>query len=382
MLTRKERLMRTIAGLSVDRPAVSFYEINGLTQRCDDSDRFNIFHDPSWKPLIQLAQEKTDRLVMTAALASRDGRLLDLLPPAIVEQRCEEKDDRRYYHTRVQAAGQELRSTYMVEADVNTSWCLDHLIKDVDDLRAWIDLPEEELRGEAYTADILRQEAELGDSGVVMIDSGDPLCTVAGLMAMDEFTVIALTEPELFREALEKALRFQLWVTEQVAAALPGRIWRICGPEYACPPYLPPELFHEYVTCFDRQLVEVIRRHGGYPRIHCHGRIREVLDEIVATGVVALDPIELPPQGDVSLAYVREKYGRELTLFGNLEASDIENLESEAFRGKVRQALEEGTGGEGRGFVLMPSACPYGRKLSARAMRNYEVMIEEVEALS
>ena len=27
-------------------------------------------------------------------------------------------------------------------------------------------------------------------------------------------------------------------------------------------------------------------------------------------------------------------------------------------------------------FVLMPSACPYGRKLSALARRNYETMIE------
>mgnify|MGYP000712381494 CR=1 FL=1 len=37
--------------------------------------------------------------------------------------------------------------------------------------------------------------------------------------------------------------------------------------------------------------------------------------------------------------------------------------------------LEEGTAGEGRGFVLMPSACPYGRHISADVMANYETMV-------
>ena len=81
----------------------------------------------------------------------------------------------------------------------------------------------------------------------------------------------------------------------------------------------------------------------------------------------------------MQLAYVREKYGRQFLLFGNLEVSDIENLPPEQFREKVARALREGTAGEGRGFVLMPSACPYGRKLSPRALKNYEIMVEMTE---
>ena len=58
---------------------------------------------------------------------------------------------------------------------------------------------------------------------------------------------------------------------------------------------------------------------------------------------------------------------------------DIENLPAEEFTHKVKRALDEGTSGEGRGFVLMPSSCPCGRQLSARTIRNYEKMIELVE---
>jgi uroporphyrinogen-III decarboxylase len=126
-------------------------------------------------------------------------------------------------------------------------------------------------------------------------------------------------------------------------------------------------------------MVESIKSYGGYARIHSHGNLKAILDDIAALGADGLDPIEPPPQGDVELAYVRERYGKDMVLFGNLEASDIENLPTIRFAEKIKRALEEGTSGTGRGFVLMPSACPYGRELSTLALRNYEKMVELVE---
>jgi hypothetical protein len=125
--------------------------------------------------------------------------------------------------------------------------------------------------------------------------------------------------------------------------------------------------------------VESIHRYGGYARLHSHGNLKKILPMIIATGCMGLDPIEPPPQGDVSLLDVRQQYGQQLVLFGNLEASDVESLPTPQFRHKVVQALDEGTCGEGRGFVLMPSACPYGRQLSPLALANYECMVEAVE---
>jgi hypothetical protein len=49
------------------------------------------------------------------------------------------------------------------------------------------------------------------------------------------------------------------------------------------------------------------------------------------------------------------------------------------FEEKVKQALEEGMSGSGRGFVLMPSAGPYGRTLSRQMMDNYETMVRLAE---
>ena len=96
-------------------------------------------------------------------------------------------------------------------------------------------------------------------------------------------------------------------------------------------------------------------------------------------GADGLDPIEPPPQGDMELRDVRQRHGRQLVLFGNLEIADIETLPTPQFSEKVKRAIDEGTAGSGRGFVLMPSAAPYGREVSAFSMCNYETIVRLVE---
>jgi len=71
MMTRRERLMATLRGEPVDRPAVNFYEIGGFDIDPDDADEFNVYHDPSWRPLLQLAEERSDLIRMCSPVRSR-----------------------------------------------------------------------------------------------------------------------------------------------------------------------------------------------------------------------------------------------------------------------------------------------------------------------
>jgi len=371
-MNRRDRLMATLRGEPVDRPAVSFYEINGLDENVDDPDPFNIYADPSWAPLIALARERTDRIVMRGIdYAPAHADPLDALTETEVFLRA----GSRHTVTRVRCGDRTLVSRTRRDPDVNTVWTEEHLLKDVDDLQAFLAVPEPVPGGTVNPAKVLAAEAALGDSGIVMIDTSDPLCLAAALFPMEEYTVIAMTEQALFHRLLERFARVLLPKVAAAAACLPGRLWRIYGPEYATPPYLPPTLFREYVCRHVAPMIEAIHRSGGYARIHAHGRVREVLDDIRGMGADALDPIEPPPQGDIELREARARVGKDMVLFGNLEITDIENLPTPAFAEKVRQALAEGTAGAGRGFVLMPSACPYGRSLSPLALRNYEEMV-------
>ena len=375
-MTRRERLMATLRGEPVDRPPVCFYELNGIDQDPANPDPFNIYSHPSWRPLLELTRERTD------CIALRGVPFKDAPPDPcgpLTTWHSEIVNGSRFGTYTVKAGRRTLTSRSRQDPDVNTVWALEHLLKDVDDLKAWLDLPETSFGGTPDPAGVLDAERRLGDAGIVAIDTADPLCCVAPLFEMGQYTVVALTEPALFHRALQKCAKLLHARTAAIAKALPARLWRIYGPEYASPPYLPPRLFREYVTEYVRPMVESIQRHGGFARVHSHGRLKQILDDIVATGCAGLDPIEPPPQGDVTLAYVREKHGRQLVLFGNLEVSDLENLPTAQFARKVRTALKEGTAGPGRGFVLMPSACPYGRVLAPLTLRNYEKTVELVE---
>jgi hypothetical protein len=370
--------MATLRGEPVDRPAVCFYELNAIDQKPDNPDPYNIFNHPSWKPLLDLTRDRTDRIVL------RSVGLKNAPPDPVAPLRIVKKTrtaDSVVTRVTLRAGPRTLATTTRRDRDVNTVWTTEHLLKDADDLRAWLDLPEQLFGGTVDTSSVLDTEKALGDAGICLIDTADPLCQVAALFDMGAYTVIAMTEPDLFHRALQRCARYLQARTEAVARALPGRHWRIYGPEYAGPPYLPPRLFREYVVTYDKPMIAAIHATGGFARIHSHGRLRDILPHILATGAMGLDPIEPPPQGDVELSYVRRNYGKELVLFGNLEVSDIENLPTPEFARKIRTALKEGTEGEGRGFVLMPSACPYGRVVTELTLANYRKMVQMTERI-
>ncbi len=375
-MTRKERLLRTLRGEGVDRPPVCFYEINGLDENPDDPDPFNIFSHPSWRPLIELARERTDRIVMRGV--AFQGVLPDPVA-GVSETETFLRGGSLHKVHRVRIGNRTLTARTRRDPDVNTEWTEEHLLKDEADLEAFLELPPPDAGGAPDPAPVRAAEAALGETGLVMVDTPDPLCMAALLFDMADYTVIAMTRPDLFNRLLDRFAAVLLPRTEAAAAALPGRLWRIYGPEFAAPPYLPPSFYGDYVGRFVGPMVRDIQRHGGFARIHSHGRLRDILDQIAALGPDGLDPIEPPPQGDVTLRHVRERHGRDMVLFGNIELSDIETLPGERFAEKVRRALDEGTAGAGRGFVLMPSACPIGRELSAVAMKNYEVMVRLAE---
>ncbi len=374
MMTRRERLQATFRGQPVDRPAVSFYEIGGW-KMAPDGDEFTVWNDPSWRPLVRLAEEKTDliRLVGPNWRGGSDNGLA-----ALIACETRRQGDARFTRTSIRAPGRTLTALVRRDKDVQTDWTLEHLLKTPEDIEAYLRLPEPTV-GEPDISGILAEEQALGDSGIVCIEFCDPICIAAGLFAMEDYTVTALAEPALFHRLLQRFARTLETQCAQLARACPGRLWRICGSEYASEPFLPPRLYGDYVAGYTGRIVHTIQEHGGYARIHSHGRLRGILPWIAGMQPDGLDPLEPPPQGDMTLAELRAAIGRDTVLMGNLEITDIENLPPPEFEKKVASALREGTAGEGRGFVLLPSASPYGRKITARTLANYETMVRLAE---
>jgi len=396
-MTKRERLMATLRGEPVDRPAVNFYEIGGFDVDPSDPDELNVYNDPSWRPLLQLAEERSDLIRMRSPVRSRSWDPQTIAAKSEIRNPKSEttsafrlRSDLVHAHhyvegqwrcTRVtiQIGGRTLSSTTRRDPAVDTIWTTEHLLKSTDDLKAYLELPDEFFAEEIDVAKLIEDDAKVGQRGIVMVDTEDPICAAAALFRMEDFLTIALMEPVLFHQLLGKLSRPLYARTERVSAAFPGHLWRIYGPEYAAEPFLPPRLFKEYVVRYTEPMIRAIKKHGGFARVHCHGRIGAILDSICAMGADATDPIEPPPHGDVTLVSVRRQYGERLVLFGNIELADIESMESAEFERVVAQTLADGTRGHGRGFVLMPSSAPNGRQITSRILTNYETMVRLVE---
>ncbi len=384
MMTRRERLMATLQGRPVDRPAVNFYEVGGFAIDPADPDPFNVYNDSSWRPLLQLAEERTDLIRMRSAVRARSwdpqtASKSEGCRSELVQVHRYAEDDWHCTRVTIQVGGRTLSSVRRRSPAADTVWTTEHLLKNVEDVQAYLQLPDEFFAEQIDVAPLIEEDARLGDCGIIMVDTEDPICAAASLFSMEDFVVMAMTEQGLFHRLLERLSRFLLVRTERVSEAFPGHLWRVYGPEYAAEPFLPPHLFHDYVVRYTGPMVNAIQKHGGFARVHCHGRLRAILDDIVAMGADATDPVEPPPQGDVELDYVRQKYGDRLVLFGNIELCDIELMEPADFRKGVEKALAQGTQGQGRGFVLMPSSAPNGRHISPRILKNYETMVDLAE---
>jgi uroporphyrinogen-III decarboxylase len=383
----RERLIATLKGDKVDRLAVSFYEIGGFNIDPDDPDKYNVYNSPSWKPLLQLADNYTDIIRLASPVraeshSSWSGNSKANTENQIVEHSVWEEGDDRFTRLTYNISNKKLTSLTRRNKDIDTVWTIEPLLKNIDDVKTFLKLPDEVFEEQIDIKPLLKQETELGDKGILMVDTEDPLCAVATLFSMEDFTVFAFTEQDLCHKLLEKHARYIHKRTEQVAREFPGRLWRIYGPEFATEPFLPSHLFEQYVVRYDKPMVEMIKRYNGFARLHAHGNIKGILDYLPGMKVDAIDPIEPPPQGDVELEYVRQKYGKEMVLFGNLEVSDIENMPSDKFRQIVRNSIKAGTMGAGRGFVLMPSSSPCTREISELTLRNYQIIIEELHNFS
>ena len=127
-MDRRQRLMATLQGKPVDRPAVSFYGINGLDQNPADPDPLNIYSHPSWRPLIELAGEKTDRILLRGVAFKEIDP--DPLGRLARDETWVDPGGSRFTRRTVAAGNRTLTMQCRRDRDINTVWTTEHLLKD------------------------------------------------------------------------------------------------------------------------------------------------------------------------------------------------------------------------------------------------------------
>jgi hypothetical protein len=153
-------------------------------------------------------------------------------------------------------------------------------------------------------------------------------------------------------------------------------LW-IGGCEWLTPPMGSPRLYEALVQPYEAAIIAKAHAHGAACHVHCHGRVRSTLPLVVARGADYFEPMEPPPDGDLTMAEGKSLAAGRMTLGGNIEARLLAHGDVDDVERATREAL---AGGKER-MVLQTSAGPLA-EMTPRMVANYHRMLDVWEEMS
>lgn len=189
------------------------------------------------------------------------------------------------------------------------------------------------------------------------------------LRGMDKLLMDYVLNPEFAKRVARKVMDYKSRVLERAADL--GADVLCTGDDYAARkgPIMSPDHFREFVLPYLQQAVDVAKAKRLPFLKHTDGNLWSILDDIVETGIDALDPIE--PIADMDIGQVKEQYGDRIALAGNV---DCGNLLPFATEDEVVEAVKEtlAKAAVGGGFILASSNSIH----PAVKPENYKAMVE------
>jgi len=134
-------------------------------------------------------------------------------------------------------------------------------------------------------------------------------------------------------------------------------------------PMFSPAHFREFVLPRLQRIVDAIHDEGALCFKHSDGNLWPILDDIVATGVDGINPIE--PVAGMDLGEVKAAYGDRVCLVGNIDCGELLcHGSEEEVEAAVQEAMRVAKPG---GRYMMSSSNSIHAGVSPR---NFQVMLE------
>jgi len=363
-MTSRERLLAAIKYQPTDRVPVSTYELVGYNSHAFEN------KEPSYASLMDYVRKNTDCICMWDLSSNHTAGQSSY--PVPIDKRTERGENYTDTFFTLHTPKGELTSSRRVYDNLYTSWTTERWCKSTEDVDKFMSIPYEPITYDA--SDFPRIKTEVGDNGIIMASVCDPADCVMFLMEFGESMVWAMTETDHYALVVEEMHRRNMINLENMLKTQVVDLYRICGMETITPPYLPPSFFSRFVAPYLKEMTDLIHSYGGLVRLHSHGKIDKVLENMLATGADATDPCEAPPDGDITLKELKQRTKGRMSLFGNLQLKLLEAAEPKEVRDTVRRCMEDAK--EGGGYVIMPTAAPINVPLAPKTEENYRIFIE------
>lgn len=256
----------------------------------------------------------------------------------------------------------------------NTTWTLEYPVKTLDDIDRIAAIPWELPVGLAPPT--ANRPPGFLDRGILDTRISSPFVCVAGMMTYEWFLELTITEPGLIEE-LTDICRQRTEAVLDVLFAAPGieYLW-IGGSEWVTPPMASPRTYDWLVQDQEASVIGHARRRATainqdlVVHVHCHGHVHHALERTISRGADYTEPVEPPPDGDITMAEAKALAAGRITLGGNIECRLLCN----GAPADIDAALEAAYAGGTHRFVLRPTEGP-SPIMSEREARNWQQMV-------
>lgn len=359
-LTSRERWLRAWRKEVPDRAPIHVRGVHVLSEDWRRSAH------PSYAPLIAEVDQHCDKVLNWSPNLG-----FYLTRPELAPCRIESRpagEDRRDEVRTVTTPDGPLVSVTRHSMDGIPGMIMKHFISDEEDYERFLSIPYEQVPQDAepfFVAD-----RRVGQKGIVLVTlSYNPLGMVFDLLGSETLAIWSLMHRDRIRVLLSELARRHQDLAKTLLKAGVGPFFGTLGHEACLPPLQSPTDFDEFIVKVDKLSMDCIHDAGSMVHIHCHSRLKAVLDGFVELGTDILHPFEAPPMGDITLKEAKERVRGRICIEGNLQIGDLMRCTPEEIRQMTRQIVRDA--GDGGGLVLCPTASPYEPVLSQRTLENY-----------
>jgi len=367
-MNARERLLTTLRGERADRVPL---KLAGFA--FDNEEKLEAHPDPGRR---EIARRIFPHTVQHVGCKSYVNRWLVTPPQRIREVSREKQGDEETIVEEFDTPKGVLTAVSKRNSVSDTTWIVKYPVESLSDIEKMRSIPWERPLKLA-SPDLSDPPADFEERFLVASAVSSPFVCVAGMMPYQYFLELCATELPLMKELTELCLERILDVLDVILVDKNIEYMWMGGCEWLTPPMASAAVYETLVQEPETRIISRMHEAGALCHVHCHGNVRSTLESVIERGADFFEPVEPPPDGDITFAEAKAVAAGRITLGGNVEDRLIAGNDTDAVDRAVRAAFE---GGKER-MVLQTTAGPIC-KLTPDMLRNYHRLIDVWEELS
>lgn len=219
-----------------------------------------------------------------------------------------------------------------------------------------------------WTKDFIRESAQSKNEDYLIITHGDATFAIPSGDWMYEMIEMMADNPEKLHERAERIIYERSG--HYLYYGLSGFDGYALCDDYAFNdnPFFSPEQFREYVQPYLKRIIASYRQLGKYVIKHTDGNIMPIFDQLLECQPHAIHSLD--PQGQMDIAEVKKRYGKQVALCGNVNCGLLQTGTDDEVIESCEYSMKHGK--PGGGFIFCTSNCAF----KGMPLERYEMMID------